>query len=304
MDDINLTTDAVRPDLAALEVNPPEEYIGEQLMPTIPVYQPSGDFYYHAKPTVSAAQTDREDAAAPDTEQLANTYVSFSVAEIIKRVGIVPKQVPVMGGIENADKIGGKASKRKVMAAREAIVAGLVLGIVNATFDPGAVTAQAAAARAATKGIAGKLTLVGSSQTLADLFMALVREDSTSALISRIVSGTAPGVAMEGLDPAIQAKAAAILLGCSAVLAGDDEIWNAGDLEGRFAIGRFDSGEEGAHLWQPVFGRVLQYLPEGQAPLKVSSYPDKKNINNLYTADTQMVAKVLNASGVYAFSLS
>ena len=104
-----------------------------------------------------------------------------------------------------------------------------------------------------------------------------------------------------GTLPEVQAKAVAVLFGCSAVLVGDDDIWAAASLEGRFAIGRFDNGDEDNHLFLPVFGRVLQYLPENEDLFKLSSHPDKTAINNLYTADTKMCAKVLNASGVYVF---
>jgi len=301
MDDLNYTIDAVRPDLAALEVNPPEEYISDKIMPTYLVRQPSGKFYYHPKVSDTPAQTNRQTATAPETEQIAQSYKDFTCEEAIKRIGIAPDQVPIMGGIAHADKVGAKAAKRSVMAKREALVAALTLGTVSTTFDPGSISAQSAAARRATKGINGKLTLVGATQTLSDVFLALLREEITGKLISNLVGGTSPSVAMEGLDPEVQAKAVAVLFGCSAVLVGDDDIWAAESLEGRFAIGRFDNGDEDNHLFLPVFGRVLQYLPENEDLFKLSSHPDKTAINNLYTADTKMCAKVLNASGVYVF---
>ena len=300
----NYTVEGLRPDLAAIEVNAPEGYIGEKLMPTLKVYQPAGRLDYHSKVNDSAAQTGRSLGSAPSSTQIAQSYVDFSCAEIIKRGAIAPSQVPIMGGIEKADQIGARFAKRSVMAYREGVVAGLVLkgtGDADATFSAGDVVTQAAAARASSKGIAGRLALVGGSETLSALYMELVTENATSALLARIVSGTAPGVAMEGLDPNAQARAVATLFGCQDVFVGDDAIWGADSLAGRFAIGRFDVGAEDNHLFEPVFGRVLQYLPDGENPIAIESTGNRKDINNYYTAHTWMVAKVLNSAGVYVF---
>ena len=293
-----------RPDLAAIEVNAPEGYIAEKVMPTLKVYQPAGTLDYHAKVSDDTAQTGRSAGTAPTATQIAQSYVTFNCAEVVKRGAIEPKQVPIMGGIEKADQIGARFAKRQVMAYREAAVAALALktaGSADTTFDAGAVVAQAAAARAASKGISGRLCLVGASETLAALYMELVTENATSALLARIVSGTAPGVAMEGLDPAAQAKAVATLFGCQDALVGDDLIWGAGSCAGRFAIGRFDEASDDAHLFQPVFGRVLQYIPDSGTPIAITSTPFPKELNNYYDALTYMVPKVLNASGVYVF---
>jgi hypothetical protein len=301
MDDLNYTIAGLRPDLAAIEVNEPEGYISEKLMPTLKVYQPAGILDYHAKVADTGAQRDREVGASPTSQQIAQSSLEFSCEEVIKRGAIAPKQVPIMGGIENADKIGAKFAKRQVMAAREADVAALVLHAPNANFSAGDVVTQAATARKACKGIFGKLLLVAGQETLAQLFMELVTENGSSELFSRIVSGTSPNVAMEGLDPAAQARAIATLFGCQGALAGDDEIWGKGNLAGRFAIGRFDDGEEDAHLAKPVFGRVLQYLPDGKTPISITSIPFPEKKNNYYDAEAHMVAKVLNSSGVYVF---
>ena len=56
-----------------------------------------------------------------------------------------------------------------------------------------------------------------------------------------------------------------------------------------------------AHLFNPVFGRVLQYIPEGGAPIAITSTPSTTNVNNYYDAVTYMVPKVLNSAGVYVF---
>lgn len=297
------TTPGDRPDLASIEVNAPEGYIADRLMPILKVYQPAGKLYYHGKQSDVAAQTGRTTGVAPNKTQIGQSDVDFSCAEVIQRAAIAPSQVPIMGGISKADAIGVRVAKRSVMAYREAAVADLVFAGAGTAFDPGAIVSQAAAARAATKGIAGRLILVGATQTLGDLYMTLLREDATSTLLSRIVSGTAPGVAMEGLDIAVQAKAVAVLFGCADALVGDDAIWAAGAREGCFAVGRFDAATEDNHLYEPVFGRTLQYIPESGEPIAVTATADTNAINNLYTVQTHMVSKVLNSAGSYKFTL-
>lgn len=298
------TNPGERPDLAGIEVNAPEGYIAEKVMPILQVYQPSGKLYYHAKQDDVAAQTGRSVGVAPNKTQIGQSDLDYTASEVIQRAAIAPSAVPTMGGIEKADMIGARLAKRSVMAYREAAVAALTLGGSATDFDPGAISSQAAAAFAATKGIAGKLALVGSAKTLADVYTALLREESTSVLLARIVAGTAPGVAMEGLAYSVRAKAVSILFGCEEVYAGDDAIWNDGALEGRFAVGRFDDGGEDNHLFEPVFGRVLQYIPQSGEPISIRATADDTAINNYYTATTHMVAKVLNGGAVYRFSLT
>lgn len=302
--DPNYTITGDRPDLAALEVNPPEGYIADRVMPVLVVRQPSGKLYYHEKQGLIAAQTGRTAGVAPNKTQIAQSNVDFTCSEVTARAAIAPNQVPIMGGIARADEIGARGAKRSVMTKREESVADLLLGVDSPTlFDPGNVVEEAAAARTATKYHAGVLKLVGAAETLSALYMTMVREEATCSLLARVVAGTAPEVAMTALDPEAQARAVAVLFGCRDVLWGDDEIWAAGDLAGRFAIARLmdDPGEE--YLFRPIFGRTLQYIPEDREPVRITSTADTININNLYTATTEMTAKVLNPGAAYVFAL-
>lgn len=305
MSDPNYTITGDRPDLGALEVNPPEGYIADRIMPTIIVRQPSGKLYYHAKQNPIAAQKNREDGVTPNKTQIAQSSLDFTCVQVDARAAIAPRQVPIMGGIAHADEIGAQGAKESVMAEREKSVAALLLGAENrTTFDPGNVTVQAAAARTATKGHAGYLKLVASTETLSSIFMEMVKDNNTCKLMSNVVAGTSPQVAMTALDPEAQARAVAVMLGCRDVLAGDDEIWNAGTLAGRFAIVRLLDDIGNRYLFRPVFGLTLQYLPENGQLVHITSTGDTVSVNNLYTATTDMVSKVLNSGAASVFSLT
>ena len=303
-DSPNYTTTADRPDLAALEVNPPEGYIADKIMPTVIVSQPSGILYYHAKQSKIEAQKNREDGTAPNKTQIAQSNLDFTCVQVEARAAIAPRQVPIMGGIEHADEIGAQGAKEAVMAEREQSVASLLLGGSATTFDPGNVTVQAAAARTATKGHAGVLKLVASTETLSSIFMEMVRESETCKLLANVVAGTSPQVAMTALDPEAQARAVAVMFGCRDVLAGDDEIWNDGALAGRFAVVRLMDEIRDRYLFRPVFGLTLQYRPEDGQLVRIQSTADTVSVNNLYTATTDMVSKVLNSGAAHVFTLS
>lgn len=303
-DPVNYTVTADRPDLAAIEVNPPEGYIADRIMPTLIVRQPSGKLYYHSKQARIQAQKNREDGVTPNKTQIAQTDLDFTCVQVDARAGIAPRQVPIMGGIEHADEIGAQGAKEAVMAEREKSVAALLLGGTATTFDPGNVTVQSAEARAATKGHAGSLKLVASSETLSDIFMEMVKDSATCKLMSNVVAGTSPNVAMTALDPEAQARAVAVMFGCRDVLAGDDEIWNDGDLAGRFAIVRLMDDIGNRYLFRPVYGLTLQYQPEDGQLVRITSTADTVSVNNLYTATTDMVSKILNSGAAHVFSLS
>ncbi len=93
------TSTGPRPDLAALEVNPPEGYIGSQIIPTFNVMDKTGTVYYAAVTADSAAQTGRGADTAPSAQAVANTSTTFTCAEVVDRAYITPDEAKSMGGI-------------------------------------------------------------------------------------------------------------------------------------------------------------------------------------------------------------
>jgi len=108
-------TDA-RPDLATIEVNPPEGYIGTRMMPVTPVAEKAGSVAYATVTADSTAQTSRAAGVAPTPTQISNTATTWSCAEMIDRAAITPDEVNQIGGIENADQIGARWAMSKVLA--------------------------------------------------------------------------------------------------------------------------------------------------------------------------------------------
>jgi len=275
-----------RPDLADVEVNEPDGYIAQKVIPTVPVGLISSKFRYMQKVADSAAETGRVDGEAPNKVRIANAEGTFTCVDLIKRSAVSPNEAKHMGGIEKADEVGTKFSKRQVLGALEEKSAVVVMDKAALdAFDPVNLLAQKAVAMAALKGYHGKLSLVAAGATLDRMFKALVVEAEIGAMFVRIVSGTAPGVAIDALTEVQRHAAVAAYLGVKQVFTGDDEIWAKGSREGKFALAILDDGaDELVYKYQPVFARRFQFLPDGVNPWSLRSIADEVNIDNLYDA--------------------
>lgn len=295
-----------RPDLAAIEVNPPEGYIGSKLIPTVMVEQKTGVIYYATVTADGTAETDRAAGAAPDSAQISNSNTTWTCAEKILRGKITPDEVKGMGGIEKADMVGAKYSKRAVMKAVEQSIADLVLdsGVAaSGTFDPAKVLTQVQDAVQSLRQYEGRVTLAAATKTLKGMWQALLAESTTGKVLSRIVSGTAPGVAASGLNMQAWLDAMALYLGVDQVLAGDDSIWNAAAIAGRFAIGKFDDGvDELSHKYKPVYAKNYVFLPDSGTPYFIESIADRLTKNNMYDCSVWHEVKELNAAAKYVFA--
>lgn len=299
------TTTAARPDLAALEVNPPEGYIGGNLIPDIPVDQKSGKAFYATLASDGEAQTGRTAGVAPEKTQIANSSLTYATTEAIERGAITPDEVKTMGGIEKADMVGARFAKRSVMKKIEATKAALVLnaaGDADKTFDPAKVLTDVQVALQSVRRYYGKTTLVGSTFTIKAIVQALLGDGVQGKVLSRIVQGTTPAGATEGLHFAAWMNALAMYFGVDQVLPGDDDVWNTGALVGRFAIGKFDPGEdEMSHKWLPIFAKNFVFMPDGENPWYIESIANRDTKNNFYDASIWCDPKVFNAGAKYVF---
>lgn len=292
-----------RPDLAALEVNPPEGYIGSLVVPTVPVTDKTGTVYYHDLEADVAAQTGRSTVTAPNSTTIANTTTTYTCAEVISRGKIAPDEAKSMGGIAKADMIGAKFAKRNVLNAIEAAIATVLTGsTADDTFDAAKFLGQSQTALQAVRRYYGKTTLLGATITLKRAVQAILADSTYGKVLSRIVSGTSPAVAAQGLNLKSWLDGLAMFLGVDQVLAGDDGIWNAGDNANKLVIGKFDSGEELVHKYEPVFARNFLYLPDGTQPFFVESVGDRLTKANVYDATAWYNVVTLNTSAIYVFS--
>lgn len=291
-----------RPELAALEVNPPEGYIGDRIMPVAQVDQKTGTVYYNDVDTDVAAQTGRSTGSAPTATNIAGTSTTFTCAEAIKRGTISPDEAKTLGGVDKADLVGAKFAKRSVMNARETAIATIVLGTADDTYDSAKLMEQAQDGLDAIRRYEGRTALVGGTMTLKLVVQNLLNDTVAAPLFQRLIAGSSPAVAASGMSFNAWMSALALYLGVDEVLAGDSSIWNAaGTSAEKIGIVKMDPDPTDplSFKWRPVFGRTFQFLPDGVQPYHVETAADRVNILNLYTAKMWYNAVEFNSSAVY-----
>lgn len=302
MNDAYYTETGERPTLAALEVNPPEGYIGSKILPTVPVSEKAGTIYYATVTADGAAETDRAVGAGPDSAQISDSSTSMTCTEACRRGKISPDEVKTMGGIDKADMVGAKYAKRSVMNALETAIAAEILGTADDSFDAAKLMQDSQAALDAIRRYEGKTALITSTMTLRKMVQALLNDSQMGNVFSRTISGSSPAIAASGMNLKAWADGLAMFLGVDEVLAGDSGIWNAGDCAGKFAFAKLDDGSDPlSHKWKPVLGKVFQFMPDGSNPWVIQSVADRVNVNNLYDAFLCYDVLILNASAVYVF---
>ena len=298
----NYTQNDARPDLATIEVNPPEGYIGTKLMPVTPVSEKAGSVTYQTVTADSTAQTGRSPGVAPNPTQISNSATTWAATEIIDRAGITPDEAKQMGGIEKADMIGARWAMRQVLALREGRIADVILGTADATFDPAKLRTQVQTARQAVRLYPGRTVLAASSFTLNAMVQNIAATSVIGDAFARIVTGTNAAEAAMGLSFEAWKRGLAMFLGVDEVLAGDDLVWNAGTRAGKFSIVKVDaSGEPMSHKFIPVLGKVFTFIPDGGNGWEVQSVADRTLINNFYDAKLWAQVVTLNAGAVYTF---
>ena len=303
MNDAYYTELGERADLAALEVNPPEGYIGSQILPTVPVNDKTGVVYYATVTADAAAQTNRSTGAAPANVQISDSNTSFTAAEAIKRGSITPDEAKTMGGIAKADLVGAKYAKRQVMAYLEGDIRTLILGgTKDKSFDPAKIQTDVQVALQALRLYEGKTALIGSTWTIKAMLQSLLASNTFGPSLARLVQGASGVEAVQGLSLNAWKQSLALFFGVDTVLAGDDTIWNATAVAGRFSITKLDDGaDELSHKWKPVLGKVFQFLPDGKNPWLIESIPDRLTKNNHYDATLWYDAVILNSGANYLF---
>lgn len=285
-------------------VNPPEGYIGARLLPTEKVRMPTGTIYYATVTADGTAQTARSVGVAPTGTQIAQSTTTFTSAEVIDRGLIAPNQVEIMGGIANADKIGATFAVRSVMKKKEAnIASALLAGTASAAFDPAKLLQQIQVAKNSTRRFSGRRALYGSHTTFVRICQQLLNSDKMSALFSRVVAGTSPQVAIEGMSEKAQMEGLRVLLGVDEILPGDDDVWNATAYDGKFGLSVLpDPSIEFGYMLKPEIGRYFQYIPDQGQQYRIETYGNLDTKNNQYDAIIQAQEKVLNSSAFYIFN--
>jgi hypothetical protein len=303
MDEQFVTQTGERPDLAAIEVNPPEGYIGDMIYPIVPVKEKSIYIAYATVTADSAAQTGRVAAAAPTLEQITDSETTATCTEIIDRIGIVPDEAKQMGSIEKADRVGASKAKRNVANKHERNIRdALFSGAADATFDPGKISLQVQVALEAVRLYEGPRCMVASTKVLKAMVLQLLGDSKLGPVFSRLISGTSPSVAMTGYSLRAYMDALQIYFGVDKILPGADTVWNEAESASRekIAIAVLDDGtDEYSHKFKPVLGKCFRFLPDGSQPWKVRSAFNEDTLNNTYTAFLWEHIETLNDGAVY-----
>ena len=292
-----------RPDLAAIEVNAPEGYIADKVMPIVNVVDKTGTIYYATVEADAAAQTSRAAGGSVTATQISDSNTTFTTAEYIKRGAVTPTEVKQMGGIEKADMVGAKFAKRQVMGALEEAVAAEVMdGAIDETFDSANATIQIQVANEALRLYEGKTVLVASTKTLKTMINQMAGDSVIGPAFVRLVSGSAPSVAVQGLGFDIWLAGLAMYLGVDEVQAGADTVWGTSARVARFTVMKQSTDMDPlAHKYLPIFGKTYMFLPDTVQPYQIESIPDRILKNNYYDSTIRFDTVALNSAALYQF---
>lgn len=282
-----------RPDLEALEVNPPIGYIGDRIYPRTPSRFNAGTKSGITLPQYAAAQTNRTDGQAPTATLIVNVDKSYTCTETIARFGKSAKQTMDTGNIYKVDEQGATGAIYSYMYTMEQKRLTALVTPIASTYD-NLITAQA--------GDSVRSLLVGA-------FKAMHRYQGRRVLImgagalERLVNSldfrtfyqgmpfVRRDALLDGREQIVSAMQTVFLV--DEVLIGDDTIQNAAGnaylLNENTVVCAVIPSEptvtEDSYTYQPELGRTVTYQPfEGLKPFQMESFPDGKDMVNLYTA--------------------
>lgn len=285
-----------------IEINAPEGYIGTKIMPVVSVMEKAGSMAYATVTADTTAQTGRVAGAAPTATQISNSAKSWACTEVIDRAAITPDEVKQIGSIEAADKIGFRWAMRQVLALREGLIADVVLGTADNTFDAAKLRTDSQDALQALRLYPGKSCMVGSTHTLKAMVQNIAGDSNIGPAFARIVTGTNASEAVLGLSFKAWASGLALFLGVDEVLAGDDAVWNAGARAGKFALVKVDDTNDPlSHKYNPILGKTITFIPDGTQGWELSGVADRTLINNFYDAKMWIDVETYNDAAVYTF---
>lgn len=250
-----------RPDLAALEVNAPTGYIGEDIFPTETRNEKAGNITYMPVIADVAAQTNRVDYVAPDAVNIATAVAAYSAGEIIKRFSLSFLEKKAIGNDAKAEEMAAGAAKRSVMAALETKKATKLFGVsaTNALVEPDAGELLAAIKDSVKdiKRYSGETALVLSFEAynavtaLAEITGKLSYQGFNFSNPSDVLS-----IQTEVLQSMLQG-----LFGVSRILIGDDDCWVKED---QLVVCKLPSKEFMSYKANPELGRTIMYLIDGE----------------------------------------
>jgi hypothetical protein len=290
-----------REDLEQMETNPGIGFIGPRIYPIVNTMEKTGTVYYKTLTADAAAQSTRTSGTAPTSNFLTDSSTTFTCVDYFKRYAVDRDEVKQMGGIENADKLGGMAAKRSVQRAVETVMAAAVLGNSSATvYDiEASLCARAAIGLEAIRRYPGRKAFVCSYT----IFNRIMRY---TEIVNRFSLSSAQIIGQDARDiisrkPEALRLALSAILGVDEVLVGDDDQWYdaSATYQTRAALISLPDPEAFSHKMDPVYGKCFMYLPDGKQPYVVESFYDEDDKANKYDATVWFNLKDFNAGALY-----
>jgi hypothetical protein len=285
-----------RPELEAIEVNPPIGYIGLKLLPAWHVTAKAGTYYYQTVVSDSAAQTSRTPGAAPTATTLSENSSTFSCAERIKRYVVPYEMVPLVGGVAGSDKLGAKAAKRSVQRSLESAILAALVDSAGTDYSDAIIDGLIAAANSV-KRYAGKTVFACCLGT----YRWLLQQDEIKNMLLRTFNVQVPEAQLSSIlsiRPDVFKAALQGIFMFDDVLIADDDHWPAAYTYTAIVAKVPADGEELSFVNQPELGRTCIYLPESGNEFEIYSHPDDNIRGNVYDAVIWDSIQVMNSDAV------
>lgn len=295
MTDTSWATDiGRRPDLEAIETNPPIGFVGERIYPRTNQALRAGELSALMLAPVAAAQTNRTDGQAPTATQIVNSHPTFSCSEIAARFYKTARDVQSDGSVFASDMQGADGSifafNCKLEQARLTKLVTPIPTTQDNLITPTAGTPIRRVLYNALKSLrryrGRRVLVIGASllDVFADSFavrsfyqaMPMERKESYVDRTEQIVSSMQTVFHLDEVlvadDTILNAAGTAPIMGESvlvvAVLPHENEV-----TEDSFKTRNIE------------LGRTVTYQPaEGMKPYQIESFPDFDAMRNVYTA--------------------
>lgn len=292
------TQNGRRPDLEALEVNAPMNWIGDRIYPNEQKAESSGTLWYAPVQSEVSAQSGRD----PQTGAITRTFVAtaqkpFACEEKISRYSLTADDVGNLGGIAKADLIGGRGAHLAIKQKLEAIKAlALMTGDAHAV-DANIFTTFRTGLKAI-KRFSGRNALVCSLE----VYNTIVQ---SKAFYQRL---TFSGVTLQGREDVLSLKPEVLrqmlqqFFGVEEILVGDDDIWNASAYAGKAVLVKLPSVEEMSYKSAAELGKTICYMLDNNRDFVIESHPNENDRIDDYDAVSYVHVVEFNAGAKYIIS--
>lgn len=290
-----------REDLEQIETNPYYGFVGGSVMPAMEVATKQGRLYYRTLTSDQSAETGRSQGTAPSRTFLSDSSLTYTASEAIQRFAVERDEVKQMGGIEQADRLGASAAKRTIERHLEQEIAKDVLLNDSATLEnigdnliPSVEDALHAIHR-----YPGRKAFVCSA-TIFNRIMRYTEIENKFDLSSAAVAGQ-DARDIVGKKPAALRMVLAGLLSVDDVIVGDDDQWfdTNDSMKDRAAVMALPDPETFSQKMDPVFGKQVIYLPDGNQRYYLESFYDDDDKVNNYDCSVWFQNQVFNTGALY-----